>query len=301
VYSDPYGHTLTLTGWVPQTQEHAGQLLAVDAQPDGTVSIKRFWRGNFLFAGESRIGGFGFKAFRPIVLSPDGARRLTNWELGLAEGYGNYSLEQSELTVAKFYAKMERLINPIPQSPRQVFRELHEALHRQFEARVASIELAEEHFAESHGRVVEMPLGRAVFNTAGPWEAFSTPCRDLRLLVGMDVLGAYPDEVAALEADPERAQALKRELLSWHRQWVEELGIRYRRSDGSSQRLSLSDLLARAKSLETAYNPNDCSELRWGAWPDSDELSTCRRRAPDDQRRRMEELRHWFAERYACG
>jgi hypothetical protein len=301
VYSDPYGHTLTLVRWVAQTQEKPGQLLAVDAQPDGTVGIKRFWRGNFLFTGKRTLGGFGFKAFRPIVLFAEGTRLLNNWEISAAEGYGNYSLEQSELTASSFYAKMERLINPLPPSPTQVFRELHEALYRQLEARVLSIEIAEEHWAGSHGRVVDMPLGRGVFNTSGPWEAFSTPCRDLRLLVGMDVLKAYPDEASILEPDLERAQALKRDLLDWHGRWVEELAIRYRRSDGSSQKLSLAELLRRAKNLETAYNPNDCPELRWGAWPDSDELSTCRRRAPEEQRRRMEELRHWFAERYACG
>ena len=49
VYADPYGHTLILVGWVPQTGDHPGLLLAVDAQPDGTVGIKRFWKGNFLF------------------------------------------------------------------------------------------------------------------------------------------------------------------------------------------------------------------------------------------------------------
>jgi hypothetical protein len=42
-------------------------LLAVDAQPDGTIGIKRFWRGNFLFTSSEIIGAPGFKAFRPII------------------------------------------------------------------------------------------------------------------------------------------------------------------------------------------------------------------------------------------
>ena len=49
VFADPYGHTLIITGRISQTSEHPGLLLAVDAQPDGTVGIKRFWKGNFLF------------------------------------------------------------------------------------------------------------------------------------------------------------------------------------------------------------------------------------------------------------
>src|SRR5690348_281641 len=46
VYADPYGHTLVLVKRVAQTDNAAGVLLAVDAQPDGTVARKRFWRGN---------------------------------------------------------------------------------------------------------------------------------------------------------------------------------------------------------------------------------------------------------------
>ncbi len=49
----------------------AGVFLAVDAQPDGTVARKRFWRGNFLFATDPALGGPGFKRFRPIVRRPE--------------------------------------------------------------------------------------------------------------------------------------------------------------------------------------------------------------------------------------
>jgi hypothetical protein len=57
----------------------------------------------------------------------------------------------------------------------------------------------------------------------------------------------------------------------------------------------MAQLIARRKALETAYNPNDCIERRWGAR--GDELATCRRRAPAEQRRRMESYREWFATR----
>jgi hypothetical protein len=80
-----------------------------------------------------------------------------------------------------------------------------------------------------------------------------------------------------------------------------ELSITYQRSDGSPQKLTLRDLFARAQNLELAYNPNDCPEVRWGAPPESAEMKSCQRRAPEGQQRRMEELRHWFAERYSCG
>src|SRR5204862_7194659 len=37
VYADPYGHLLVLAKRLPQSEGAAGVLLAVDAQPDGTV------------------------------------------------------------------------------------------------------------------------------------------------------------------------------------------------------------------------------------------------------------------------
>jgi hypothetical protein len=55
---------LILVRRVAQTEGDAGVYLAVDAQPDGTVARKRFWRGNFLFARTPRLGGPGFKRFR---------------------------------------------------------------------------------------------------------------------------------------------------------------------------------------------------------------------------------------------
>ena len=72
-----------------QTSEDAGIILAVDAQPDGTVARKRFWRGNFLFATNPALGGPGFKRFRPIMREKNGTlRRLTNAEIAKDPDYG---------------------------------------------------------------------------------------------------------------------------------------------------------------------------------------------------------------------
>ena len=79
-----------------------------------------------------------------------------------------------------------------------------------------------------------------------------------------------------------------------------EFGARkfaYTRSDGSQWTLSLKDLMDRAGALEMAYNPNDCVELRWGAPPNSQEASTCKRHAPQAQRAKMQKYRAWFSER----
>ena len=71
----------------------------------------------------------------------------------------------------------------------------------------------------------------------------------------------------------------------------------YPRSDGSAWTLTLRDVIDRAVDLETAYNPNDCVELRWGAPAKSDEASTCKRYAPAAQREKMSKYRAWFHER----
>ena len=56
-------------------------------------------------------------------------------------------------------------------------------------------------------------------------------------------------------------------------------------------------MVARAEAFESAYNPNDCPELRWGAPRDSEEAATCKRRAPEEQQIKMRYYRVWFAER----
>jgi hypothetical protein len=70
--------------------------------------------------------------------------------------------------------------------------------------------------------------------------------------------------------------------------------FQYTRSDGSAQTLTLADVLARADALEVAYNPNDCVELRWGAPAGSEELKTCKQKAPDEQHQLLESYRSWF-------
>ncbi|MCA9629287.1 MAG: hypothetical protein KC766_16550 [Myxococcales bacterium] len=304
VYSDPYGHTYTLVKWQPQTKDHAGVLLAVDAQPDETINIKRFWRGNFLFSPLGKIDGHGFKAFRPIVVQeghdgePDRLDLLSNWQIAVARGYANYSAEQESFDAPGFYGRMERLINPDPLSPVLAYKELHRALHRQLRQRVKEIDLAQEYLRRNPGETIEMPRGQAIFRTTGPWEALSTPCRDLRLLVGIDALRDFPEQVIRVAPQPE---VLRKHLARLHDEWSRERHIRYTKSDGSVQDLSLLEVLQRETNLELGWNPNDCPERRWGAPSGSEELKSCKSQAPDEQRGRMEAFRHWFAHRYSCG
>jgi hypothetical protein len=147
-----------------------------------------------------------------------------------------------------------------------------------------------------------MPDGAAIFETIGPWEDFSTPSRDLRLLIAIDVVRGFPDRV---ERRPERyampkdksAAGVKAELQSVLTSELASRKFSYPRSDGSPWTLALKDVTDRAVNLEMAYNPNDCVELRWGASADSEEAATCRRSAPQAQRTKMTKYRVWFHER----
>jgi hypothetical protein len=301
-YADPYGHLLVLARRLPQSGDEAGVLYAVDAQPDGTVARKRFWRGNFLFAQDRALGGPGFKRFRPIMRDKNGTlRRLTNDEIARNPQYGDFSLDQSKLAIEDFYDRMDDVMSPAPLDPMRAMTEVITALEEQVKARVTSVENGRK-FQNTGKREADMPEGASIFETSGAWEDFATPSRDLRLLIALDVVRTFPERVARR---PERyampngksVADVKAELT---RVLATELSARkfsYPRSDGSAWTLALKDVIDRVGDLEMAYNVNDCVELRWGAPEKSDEASTCKRHASSAQRAKMTEYRTWFNER----
>jgi hypothetical protein len=301
VYADPYGHTLLLVQRLPQTPWAAGALLAVDAQPDGTVARKRYWRGNFLFALDPALGSPGFKRFRPVVDDRGARRPLANDEIRAAPDYGDYALDQYEGGVEGFYDRVDALLSPQPLPPERALRQAIDALEEQVRARVRSVANGEAYVA-AHPGVIAMPDGAAIFETSGPWEDFATPSRDLRLLIALDVVRAFPATVAAqpqrfaMPAGRSPAQ-VRADLEALLRAESAARRLAYTRSDGSEWTLTLADVLARAEALEVAYNPNDCVEVRWGARPGSAEAITCRRHAPAEQAARMARHRAWFHER----
>lgn len=361
VFADPYGHLLVLADWIPQGPDGYGILVGVDAQPDGTIGQRRFWRGTFLFDPDTSSGGAGFKAFRPRTfveepvsvevevdaravanaakLAAPGANdaamvleksalalpaadaaapgadgeqvvsvqhagvleEVSNEELRGSNRYNRASLQQYEGSADDFYATIEALINPRPLLPRAMQRALIDALYEAVTRRVVSVANGEKWATEHPGAVIDMPEGDRIFLSAGPWEDFSTPSRDLRLLIAIDTVTGFVNGVrrhperyglTAAEVDA-KVRALEADLDAA----LAERTFAYVRSDGSEQRLSLKDVIERAESFELAYNPNDCVEVRWGAPEGSAEASRCRRRAPDEQRAKMASYRDWFSTR----
>lgn len=303
VFADPYGHTLILVRRVPQSDDSPGVLLSVDAQPDGTVGIKRFWKGNFLFNTSEVIGEPGFKAFRPIIENNGKLRMLKADEINVNSGLVPFSLQQKGMESNNFYHIMERIINPNPLDPETALLDLIQALNEQLVVRITSVANGEAYMKSHPGAVIPMP-GRAagVFQAGGQWEDFSTPNRDLRLLIAMDVLLDFPDKIVRSPDDfklpmLQSPEHVKKNLEALLEKKLSELSITYTRSNGAEQRLTIAEILKRKEAFEMAYNPNDGVEIRWGAPENSEERSTCRRRVSAGQLKIMNEVRVWFHKR----
>jgi hypothetical protein len=295
VYADPYGHTLLIAKKLAQDDTHGGVLFAVDGQPDGTVARKRFWRGNFLYAHDPALGGPGFKRFRPIARKWGVLVRWKDEAITASPEYGDLSREAETLDVDAFYDRIEDVLSPKPLDAQRALMETIAALEEQVKTRVNSVDNGRK-WLEKHEPAAPMPEGADIFETNGPWEDFSTPSRDLRLLIAIDVVRGFPARVekrkehyASFTNEQDLQAILDRELGA--------RSIVYTRTEGSSFTLTLAEVLARSTALETAYDPNDCVEVRWGAPPGSDEMSTCKAHAPWEQHAKMEEYRPWFHDR----
>jgi hypothetical protein len=302
IYADPYGHILVVAKRIPQTESSGGVLLAVDGQPDGTVARKRFWAGNFLFAVDPALGSAGFKRFRPLVMDRGRVTALGNAAIAAAPVYGDFALDQYAAGATGFYDRMDDVLSPSPLDPATAMLERVQALEEQVRARVLSVANGQKHFAGGHGARIAMPKGSSIFETEGDWEDFSTPSRDLRLLIAVDLVQGFPALVVrrpARFAMPagKSVPDLKAELDALLDAELHKRTVSYERSDGAPFTITLADVVARAPDLEMAYNPNDCPEVRWGAPKESAEIATCKRRAPANQAAQMRGSRAWFHER----
>ncbi len=306
IYADPYGHVFVLVELMDPLGDAPGVLYAIDGQPDGSITRKRFWEGNFLWNPDPGLGGSGFKAARPIevVRSGDLATLVAvdDEALKTRPGYGDISDEQRSLGAAQFYDRMDGLITPGTRDALRAQAEAIAALLEAAKVRVTSVDNGEAHFAGGGGTIA-MPVGHAIFETTGAWENYATPARDLRLLIAIDVVLGFDDKVRrnleAFGGGAKTMDALIEALAADRQRRLADpaLAFEYTRSDGSKWTVTIAELVERRETFETAYNPNDCPESRWGAPARSSEASTCRRHAPPEQNRKMKAYRVWFDER----
>lgn len=309
IYADPYGHIFVVVELMDAQGKQPGVLYAIDGQPDGSITRKRYWEGNFLWNADPALGGSGFKAHRPLVVEGKGGNRtiraLTDDEIAKRRDYGDASDSQASLDQAGFYDTMDSLITPGKLDPFVMQEEVVRALFESARVRVTSVRNAEGYAADHRGETIEMPTGYRVFEVAGPWEDYSTPNRDLRLLIAIDAVANFDQKVQrrpdvyGVTGGPEAVEALRAELAAAREKLMNSKAFTfaYERSNGHEFELTLAELIRRAPALEVAYNPNDCPEVRWGAPPGSDEMSTCQRRAPTEQQAKVEAYRVWFSTR----
>jgi hypothetical protein len=298
VFTDPHGHMIVVAKWLPQGLAGEAMLLGADAQPDATVGRRRFWRGNFLFTPDTHDVGAGFKAFRPIVASKGEGPTLVALDDAAIKASPDFpapSNEQYRGSLDDFYTRMDQLIYPRPVAVLDRMSRVVDALEEQVKRRVEAIDVG---VAGLKGQTepITMPEGYSIFETQGAWEDFATPSRDMRLLIAIDAVRAFPGQV---RAHPERfgVAAGTKELSQVDASLDEALKgrrITYTRSDGSLYQITLADVVARSAVIEVGYNPNDCVEARWGAPEGSEERGPCKRTAPAAQRDAMERYRPWF-------
>jgi hypothetical protein len=202
-----------------------------------------------------------------------------------------------------FYDRMDDVMSPDPLDPVKAMTDAIASLNEQVKTRVTSVENGRKYQEKTTGET-SMPNGASIFETTGAWEDYSTPARDFRLLIAIDVVRGFPDHVAQ-RADRfampsgKSAADLKADLQSVLASELGSRKITYTRSDGSPWTLTLKQVVDRATEFEMAYNPNDCAELRWGAAEGSEEAATCKRHASQAQRAKMSsDYRGWFRERH---
>lgn len=303
-YHDPFGHVMVISSWVPQSTTSYGILLAADAQPDGTVGRKRFWRGNFLFTPETKVSGAGFKAFRPVIFDRD-TKQITlteNKDLRRSRTVAPFALQQYEGTQDTFYDTVESLIDPRPLDPIAAMTALVDSLYSQAKLRVVSVKNGEDYVTSHPNDVMPIPEGSDIFLTSGPWEDFATPSRDFRLLIAIDTVMDAP---AAVKRAPKRfaiepGQSIDATVAKVEAALDKALrarSIEYVRSDGKTQTVTLREIVDRRAGFEMSYNPNDCVEVRWAAAEGSPEMASCTRHAPANQQAKMATYRTWFHER----
>lgn len=319
VFADPYGHLLLIAGWSTQPLNGYGVLIGADGQPDGTIGRRRFWEGSFLFDPDKRLVGAGFKAFRPLIRDqaeqgdrkrkskkaealPPVWRPVSNEELqDLRWGALKWSEQQYQGTKQSFYDRMGELTSPRPIEVSAQLEALADALFESARRRVLSVDNGENWVKTNPKRTMKMPSGYSIFETAGPWEDFATPSRDMRLLIAIDTVLDLP---SAVRRTPQRfgvrADQVEETVKEVERTLEAALRSRsfeYTKTNGAQQALTLWDLTQRLPAFEMAYNPNDCVEARWGAPEGSAERQSCTRSAPRDQHGRMGRYRSWFHER----
>ena len=141
------------------------------------------------------------------------------------------------MSMENFYDRMDDVMSPEPLDPVKAMTDAVASLNEQVKTRVTSVENGRK-WQEKAGSDTAMPNGASIFEATGAWEDFSTPARDFRLLIAIDVVRGFPDHVArradrfAIPAGKSAAD-MKGQLQAVLASELASRKITYTRSDGS--------------------------------------------------------------------
>src|SRR6202046_5743308 len=90
---------------------------------------------------------------------------------------------------------MDDVMSPEPLDPVKAMTDAVASLNEQVKTRVTSVETGRK-YQEKSASETAMPNGASIFEAAGAWEDYSTPARDFRLLIAIDVVRGFPDRFA---------------------------------------------------------------------------------------------------------
>lgn len=291
VIYDPAGHVA-----VVYSVENDGRVLYMDAHPDDSIT-----RGTFgkKFVRARPAMGAGFKNFRPVRLVGAQRDQGGNYVGGAMVMYPLSRLPDYDLTqyygtnrgetwnkgtfvingktvdyydwVRRRLAKGDLRVRPLDELKNSLT-----ALCGDLKDRVTSVQTALDAGIDQRPHPDRLPEN--IFTTSGDWEAYATSSRDARLRSSfvemMDSVRKMVDRARAGDREIDyNGSNLKRDLLAVYDAESRACKISYRKSDGSSQTLSLDDVRQRLFSL--SFDPYLCVERRWGA-TSAAELRSCR-------------------------
>lgn len=301
VYYDPNGHVLL----VYDVDPYSGDILFLDAHPDGTMTIREF--GSQYAIGGARFGG-GFRGWRhygvEVLDQETGAFRITrrrNSESDFYSGEAQYIWEfKVDDHVLNYWEWVRARVstNGIYFYPLEDFNMLLDEVCQGIQYRVESVDIAMA--AGMHDKPHPNKLPFNIYGATGDWENYSSPGRDVRIRAAFR--GAFAYVLKSMELAAEGSSRLKYRVEPWelykeYRQiWDDHskntlCQFEYTNSAGAKVGMTMEDVADRL--FDLSFDPYHCPELRWGARPDSaydtarEEYKSC----PLDNRKY-----HWYQE-----
>ena len=280
---DPNGHVAVI-----YKVESDGRVRFMDAHPDNSIT-----RGTYgeKFARSRPTSGAGFKNWRPVVYTTNGAivgrPNAQIPDFSLAQFYGtnpstdgNWKKGFFQRDGVKYdyydYVRVVLAEGNLRFDPLVEVENFLEALCYDSRDRVASVNEAIE--AGIHNKAQPARLPYNIYGTDGEWETYSTPSRDARLKTSFHE--AYKKVAQFLSLTAERSPLiqyagsvddLKRDLRAVIENSYSTCTLSYKNSAGRMIEMDLGDIQERL--FDLSFDPYHCVEARWGAR--GSEMASC--------------------------